>query len=258
MVSLSKEEKLDIISNMMISHPTLCPKLFDKQNQLRAEISTKINDVVGFIKDQALSCFPNIIIKDITLNGSLCSYMYNDNSDLDLWIIVEPVFPNDRELSRNILRHIYKQLNLLAVAPSFYGHPLDFAILLDDAKFVHDYNCYSWLNKKWKIEPIRQEFSFTPQELYREFCIYNKKLHDYAASLEKINNSFLTRETVKLLEQHIFQLNNQAYQAKLYSPEHEYSLEYNLFRLLKKFGIWSFFRSYIHDSYQNVLRREHE
>ncbi|MBE6444219.1 MAG: hypothetical protein E7020_06105 [Alphaproteobacteria bacterium] len=255
MLSLSKEEKLNIIEGMMFSHSTLCPKLFNEQKQLRQEVYDKIHCVVDIVSEQSISCFPNITIKDITLNGSLCSYMYNDNSDLDLWIIIESIFPDDKCTSEYILGGITSYINMMSFKPSFYGHSLDFGILHSDAKYVHNHNSYSWLHNCWKNEPVRQEFIFTPQELYCEYCKYNKKLHDYAASLEKINNSFLTEKSIKQLQNYIFSLNEKAFQAKLYSPEHEYSLEYNLFRLLKKFGTWSFFRNYIDDSYQNFLRR---
>ena len=253
---LSKEDKLQIITQMMTNHNHLCYEIFDADNTPLPIVKDKINELVDFIRHEELRAFPKLEIMDITLNGSLCSYVYTDKSDIDLFIVVGDIFPDNILLTEEILDRVNKELMLMVCKPCFYTHPVDYGVLHHTNKRIKNFNSYSILNEKWKRKPQHQEFLFTPQELYAEYCEYSKKLHDFVNGLEKINDAFLTPKSCNMLNDYLLKLRNSECDAKENSETHEYSLSYNLYRLLKKFGTYSHFQNYINDSYKNNIKRK--
>lgn len=253
---LSKQEKLDIVASMMQNREVLCPDIFDAQGKMLEQVRYKFLELVDFVKREYLSAFPQLEIRDVTLNGSMCSYMYSDRSDLDLFIVVEDVFPQDSEVSYKVLNAINLLLSELAHRPFIYGHPVDFGMLQTSSFKINDLNCYSVLYDCWKIEPLRREFGFTAEELYKHYCKYSADLHRFVNELPKNASGFLTVDSQKKLREKLRYLRNDAFRYKFFSPEHEYSLEYNLCRLLKKFGTYSHFHQYILDSYKNTEGRD--
>lgn len=243
-----------MIAQMMINHRCLCPEVFDEKDNLLPHVKAKIDDIVDFLKEDYLKAFPRLKILDITLQGSLCSHVYHDNSDIDMFIVVDDIFPDNQSLTENILNKINKSAGYLAYKPFIYTHPVDFGILYYKNKRIKDFNTYSVLNGQWKTPPHYQEFAFTPKELYAEYCIYSNNLHKFAAELEKTNGTFLTSPSCRKLDAYLQNLRDEAFDAKENSPTHEYSLAYNLYRLLKKFGTYTHFLNYIKDSYKNNIR----
>ena len=254
-MALSKEEKRAIIEGLINNHSTLCPDLFDKNNLLLPHVKSKIDDIVAFIKNGALRSFSEIKIIDISLNGSLCSYVYGSESDIDLFIVVDDIVPNDKWLTEKILNGINSHLFMLTSKPELYGHPVDFGVLHYQNKRVNDFNSYSVLNNCWKKEPVRQEFDFDVDELYQKYKDYSQELHKFVASLNKINDAFLMADSCEKLGQYLQNLRNKAFEAKENSDKHEYSLDYVLYRLLKKFGAYGHFLEYIKVSAKNNMRR---
>lgn len=253
--TLSKEEKFQIIAQMMTNHHHLCPEIFDKDKQLLPVVHNKILDIVEFIKKEQLILFPKLNILDVTLNGSLCSHVYSTSSDIDLFVIVDDIVPDNIPLSQELLDKINKMLSSITCKPFFYTHPVDFGVLHYSNKRVKNFNSYSVLNACWKQEPVYQEFTFTAEDLYTEYCKYSKNLHQFVAALDKDEHNFLTPQSCQNLSDYLQNLRDEAFHAKENTSKHEYSFEYNLYRLLKKFGAYSHFQNYLQDSYKNNIRR---
>lgn len=213
-------------------------------------VREKLEETVFFLKKNYLQFFPLLKIKDIVLQGSVCSYVYSRNSDLDVFIIVEEIGANDVSLEVKILNAINRVLPRLNMKPSFYEHPLDFAVL-HQQMLLSNRNCYSLLNDCWTSTPVRQEFAFTPQELYRAYTTERDRLHRFADELPQAEN-FLTEDGANALQRYLHALRNKAFLCKQNSFEHEYGLDYNLYRCLKRFGIWAHYQKYIYDSRNNL------
>ncbi len=249
---LSKQEKFDIVASMMQNREVLCPYVFDDKGKMLDVVRHKLLELVEFVKREYLGAFPLLEIKDVTLNGSLCSYMYTDKSDMDLFIVVGDLLPQDSGLSYKILNAINLLLSDLAHRPYIYGHPIDFGMLQETSYKISNINCYSILQNDWKIKPVKRKFAFTAEELYQHYCKYSADLHKFVNDLPKNDSGFLTSESQRKLQDKLKQLNNGAFRYKFLSPEHEYCLEYNLYRLLKKFGTYRHFNDYVSDSYNNT------
>lgn len=253
---LSRKEKLELVANMLQNHEVLLPYLFDEK-KMHADTRKKLLSIADFVIENFLAFSPHVIIKDILLHGSICSYTYSDSSDIDIFIVVDNIFPNQK-LTEVILNFMNISLANQKNKPSFYGHPVDYGILHISNKRCQGRNIYSLLYDKWNDEPVRLEYPFTAEELFREYCQYSAKLHEYVASLEKIDNAFLTKESCIKLSDYLQMLRDKAFEAKNNSPEREYSLDYNLYRLLKRFNTYAHFKNYIQDSYKNLIRKKDE
>lgn len=254
---LSKEKKLQLVTDMMQNHSVLLPDIFDKHKKIHPDIRNQLLNVANFIMEEVLPFFPCVTVKDIVLLGSICSYTYSASSDTDVFILVDNIFP-DIKLTGTVLNHINISLSDLKCRPFFHNHFMDCGILHISNKRCIGRNIYSLLYDKWNDEPKRLQYPFTPEELFREYCQYSAKLHEYVASLEKIDNAFLTKESCIKLSNYLQMLRDEAFEAKNTSPEREYCLDYNLYRLLKRFKTYAHFENYIQDSYKNLIRKKDE
>lgn len=223
---------------------------------MHAAVRQRLLEFSDFLQEKGLGYFTNITIKDIILSGSICSYIYNDATDIDFLLVIDDIFPDNKELSQNILNKIIFYIVSRSYHPYFFGHPSDYGILFADNPKNNTFNSYSVLNNCWRQKPHRQEFSFSAEDLYEAYREYSQKLHQFVAQLEKINNAFLTMDSCRLLQSYLQDLRLKAFDAKENSLEHEYSLDYNLYRLLKKFGTYRHFQQYINVSYKNDIRKK--
>ncbi len=257
-MQLTKEDKLSIIKTMMQHNDVLSPLFFDTDKIMLPHIRKKMLDMVSIIKNHYISFFPNIEIEDIILTGSLCSYIYTSTSDIDLFILFKNISDNN---VFNFFTKIGTYINR-NIKPKIYNHAIDFGITYSEKYYNMDehkldgYNTYSILNNRWHIEPIKQEFDFSIQELYNEYCKYSAQIHQYVKELPKINDAYLTYESAISLSQKIMQSKIQAFIAKDQDKKHEYSLTYNIYRLSKKFCLFQHFMRYAEESFKYDLSRK--
>ena len=247
----SKAEKLAIIESMLQQHKTLCPELFDGHNVLLPYIRQKFLFLGQYMKENFLPMFPKVKIREMVLLGSSCSYAYHDDGDLDFFIFVDNIFPDNPKLSdMAYTTFMYKW------RPHIYTHPVDFAVLDVNNRRKIAINNYSVLHDKWLVEPIRQQFPFSVEELFDKYCRYSADLHRFVEELPKDDEVFLTAESAQTLSNHLRALQDDAFLAKDFSIQREYSLEYNLYRLLKRFGAYQHFQNYIADSVNHLIGKK--
>ena len=253
----SKEDKIAIVSEMLQNHTTLLPELFDPNAHMFPHVRRHLLNVAEIFKQRIVNLYPNAKIKDIILLGSTCSYAYSQNSDLDLFLVIEGFESTPLSIQKIIPRtNLY--LFKLCWRPYIYGRHMDIGLIVPDEARAHGINDYSVLRDEWNHKPLRQEYPFTPEELFKAYCRYSADLHKFVASLEKINDAFLTSDSCDLLDTKLSDINNNAFKAKKKHPLHEYCMEYNLYRLLKRFGTSRHFYNYIRDSQKYILSSQND
>lgn len=252
----SKAEKLAVIEDMLQEHNTLCPELFDGNGVLFPYVRQTFLLLVQHIKQTFLPMFPQVKIRELLLLGSSCSYAYRDDSDLDFFIIIDNIFPENPDLSGRILNALAYTMFSRRWRPHIYNHPLDFAVLDVNNKRATAINCYSVMRNKWLCEPIKQNFPFSAEELFDKYCKYSADLHRFVDNLPKDDEVFLTAESASKLSDYLLTLRNDAFLAKDFSVRREYSTEYNLYRLLKHFGAYQHFQDYISDSVNHLIGKK--
>lgn len=254
-MALTKEDKIGIIQSMMINHETLNPLVFDNQDQMFDDKRENLLKIANFIIEKSVAFFPHAQIKDIVLIGSICSYIYTESSDMDLFVFVDNIVPDNDALSNVLLKNINFSI-LQSYQPQFLNHPVDFGVLHVSNERIDGRNNYSLLRNEWNQKPVRKQLLFTAEELFSHYCQYSAQLHQFVASLDKINNAFLTQSSCAKLTEYLHDLRSKAFDAKDNSPEHEYSLDYYLYRILKRFGAYAHFQKYLIDSYKNLMSKK--
>ena len=81
-------EKEDLEENVEL-HDHLNPKIWDEENHLRQEVKSKIIEIAEAFKNQLAEDNVHLKIADIYLLGSNANYNYNEQSDLDIHLIVD-------------------------------------------------------------------------------------------------------------------------------------------------------------------------
>lgn len=251
-MATSKEDKIAIVSEMLQNHTTLLPELFDSDMQMLPSIRQHLLSVAGIFQKRILTLYPCAKIKDIILLGSICSYAYSPTSDLDMFLVIEG-FKSAPPSIQKIIPRTNLYLFKLCWRPYIYGRHMDIGLIVPDEARAHGINDYSVLRDEWNHKPLRQEYPFTPEELFKAYCRYSADLHKFVASLEKVNDAFLTSDSCDLLDAKLSEINNNAFKAKKEHPLREYCMEYNLYRLLKRFGTYRHFYNYIRDSQKYIM-----
>ncbi len=261
----TKEDIIKIIYELLNIHDCLTPDLFDNNNLLLPHIQEKLSDVCSFIKGIAFPFFKNINLVDIILTGSVCSYAWNNKSDIDIFIIVEDIAPEYPLLAARIFDNISMFLLKQIWKPFIKGHPLDVSIIpVGKYKDFYQNNTnknkiesyayanYSLLQNKWMYEPIKSKYPFTKSELYDEYIKLGNELKKYTDNLEKTPNGFLTPESQNKLRAHTSNIKKEAFLCKEYNELHEYALQYNTYRVAKKLKLFLPYHKYISDSFKNL------
>ena len=135
------------LSKLINFHDELNPKLW-QNNNLRREVELKLLQVAKeFIKFINVE---NLELEDITISGSNCSYNYNDQSDIDLHLVVSsdsPCWPHLNELymAKKTLFNDQHDIKI---------RDIDVEVYVQDSKQPHISNgIYSLLKDKWIKQP---------------------------------------------------------------------------------------------------------
>lgn len=184
-------ESLNLFKEAYELHDTLNPKLFDLEtNKLKPEVLEKLS---GIFEEFLKSIDPlTLSIVDVRLVGSNASYNYNDQSDIDLHLLVnfDLNYINDE-----ILQSIYNdKKNKFNEKYDFeiYGIPVE--IYIEDMKSINATNgIYSILKNEWVREPVPMKY---------ELPDYSTELAETRAKINEVlqsNDSKLIEDTINAI-----------------------------------------------------------
>lgn len=158
-------------------HNELNPKIWDKDNHLLPDVSTKLKEIVDYYRLQSQI---NLQVIDALLVGSNCSYNYTDKSDLDLHIVTN--FDNydlDKEAVSVILNTEKSSFN------NNYDitiHGIDVELYVEDVKSNTASNgIYSLYKDKWIKFPSKLD-NVPNVDIDREADIWTKILNNVLES----------------------------------------------------------------------------
>lgn len=246
------EEFISKLNNILQNHKTLAPKLFSPDNQLLPEIRNKLLTIFENIRKRFLIFFPQFKIIDVQITGSICGYIYSQDSDIDIFIILDGIFPEKTYFSDKIFRKLNLLLSVIGFKPSIHGYVVDIGLLSPSARQVTSRNRYSLLQNKWMEEPVYQDFAFNHEYLRSAYIREYNKLINYVNNLPKKNNELLTYESALKLKDYLTNICNKAFDANKYFKAHEYCLEYNVYRLLKHCYVYGYYRKMSEQSLNQI------
>lgn len=166
---------------------SLHPEFFNEDETMREEVQRKLLERANFIISRSLKKFPGLEVKDICLTGSMASYYYHKNSDIDMAIMFEnngcPYLTDDKLQLLRLFLNLGRGGNFPYKLLKFNGREIDTALQTRPIlKFV---GVYSILENKW-IRKITPEFTqgITPQDIIQksyallaELAAYLKERH---------------------------------------------------------------------------------
>lgn len=153
------EELMNTVKSCMNVRGTLPSALFNSDHQLKEEVKPALFTVGQFVVDQLKKRIPNIVIKDVYLQGSSASYLYKDKSDIDVQI--EAYHPDIRSYYlQRLLDCIVAELVFMGYNFAVAGKRIDYCIF--DTEPVSS-GAYSLSKDKWVSKPQKRNFNFTEQ-----------------------------------------------------------------------------------------------
>ena len=144
-------ESVDVSSIQL--HDTLCPLIWDDDEKLKPEVrKILLKNAKRFVE---FSDVENLKYKDIILTGSLANYNYNENSDLDIHIILDfNQISENKNFVGDFLK-LKKQLwgDKLPIQVKGFDVELYFQ---DEKEPHHSTGIYSLIKNDWVRKPLKK------------------------------------------------------------------------------------------------------
>lgn len=249
-IDSQKQEMAQLLTN----NQELLPLLFDKNKKLYNYERQTLLNIIDFVKEKTLKILPTVQIKDAILCGGSTSYIYNDKTDIDIALILdidEKIMP--KEEFQRFLGKVNKGLALSGYRFKIIKRNIDYGLI----NYIRPgFGVYSIWENKWISEPIHREFSYSIDEFYEAYYQYSENIHQHIATFPMLNRDFFTPKGCEQLREYLFQIKEDALNAKLNNQEKEYCMEYNFYRCAKLFGVIPHFNKLINDSYKFYINNQ--
>jgi hypothetical protein len=144
-------EAVDVSSIKM--NDTLCPMIWESEDELKSEVrKTLLQNAIRFIQ---FSDVENLNFNDVILTGSMANYNYNENSDLDVHIILDfNQISENKDFVGDFLK-LKKQLWAEKLPIQVKGHDVEM-YFQDSGEPHHSSGTYSLVKDKWIRKPIKK------------------------------------------------------------------------------------------------------
>lgn len=185
-----------------------------------------LKNSIEFLKFSNLDKFK---INDIIITGSIANYNWNDNSDIDLHILMntEDIGENDNIIT-DYLKLLKNNWNEL-INPKIDNH--DIEVYVQDIKEPHkSTGVYSIINDKWLKKPIKKMVSIDVE-------IIEKKANDIIGIIEDLISNNNEKNKPKLLKIIVDKLKK--YRSIGLNRDGEFSTENLVFKALRYGGVIS-------------------
>lgn len=144
-------EAVDVTSIKM--NDTLCPLIWDEDEILKPEVrKALLKNAKRFIE---FSDVENLKYNDIILTGSMANYNYNENSDLDVHIIMDfSQISENKDFVGDFFK-LKKQLWAEKLPIQIKGHDVEM-YFQDTDETLHASGTYSLIKNDWIKKPLKK------------------------------------------------------------------------------------------------------
>ena len=210
------------------AHDTLNPKLWDGFI-LKEDVADKIMQIAEFFVNKIKDNDIEINIKDVWILGSNASYNYNENSDLDVHIMVDPSEINMEFSVAEKIYNSYRNLFKETYAPIIKGIPVEIYFEAFKGSNNVSEGVYS-MNEGWLKKPKKEMLKVNSEEANAKYDYY---VGEFNSLQEKISHEDLNYQ----LEE-VNNLLNQIYSLRSYGLTYggEFSSENIVFKELRSKG----------------------
>ena len=140
----------------------LCPLLWTKQGELREDVKERLLDI-GNRFYRFLGA--DVELQDILFTGSLCNYNYNEDSDIDIHVVVNFAELGDPEVVRGLLQAKKFAFNTYREGTTIKGFPIECYFQdVESREPHHPSGLYSLLTG-WKIKSQKVKLKFKEKKV---------------------------------------------------------------------------------------------
>ena len=217
---------------------TLNPKLWTKEKKLKEEVSEKIMESVEEFINLMKKDNITIEIKDIVIVGSNAGYTYNQNSDIDIHILVNYDLLNCDQNYLAILYSNYKKIFESKYCPIILGYEVE--IYVENYNNISNIssNIYSILNEKWIKGPETTIPTINAKEINIKFKEWEDRIKNIKDELFNLGD---IKDQIDLLENVINTIySNRISSLKKYG---EYGTDNIVFKELRAKGYITFLKN---------------
>ncbi len=156
------------ISNAVIFHDTLNPKLFTEDGRMHGEVRRALLQIARHFRD---FIGVELDVKDVTVSGSNAAFSYTPQSDLDLHIlVVVPDKPEFRELL-DAKKNVYNARHDIKV------RGIDVELYAQDIEQEHhSQGIYSVLRSQWIEKPTKTNVDIDTQDVKDKYKNYRDRI----------------------------------------------------------------------------------
>lgn len=202
----------------------LSPLIWDDDNQLKNDVrEILLLNAKRFIEFCGLD---DIEFNDIIMTGSMANYNYNDNSDIDIHIILDF---NQISVNKEFVGDYFKlkkQLWAEKLPIQVKGHDVEL-YYQDSSESHHSTGIYSLMNDEWIVKPTKKIININTPDI-------QLKSSDLMNSIDELNDYKNDENFLKKYEQ----LKNKIkkYRQSGLDKSGEYSTENLVFKILRNNG----------------------
>jgi hypothetical protein len=215
-------EEVDVSTIQM--HDTLSPLIWDEDEKLKPEIrKTLLLNAKRFIE---FSDVEKVKYNDVMLTGSMANYNYNENSDLDVHIIMDfNQISENKEFVGDFFK-LKKQLWSEKLPIQVKGHDVEM-YFQDSAEPHHSSGTYSLIKNDWIRKPTKKIINVDSADVQLKSADLMNAIDDLESNKDEKN--FLKKhETLKN--------KIKKYRQTGLDKSGEYSIENLVFKILRNSG----------------------
>jgi hypothetical protein len=214
-------DTVDVSSIQM--HDTLSPLIWDGETMKPEVRKTLLLNAKRFIE---FSDVENLKFKDIMLTGSMANYNYNENSDLDVHVILDfGQVSENKEFVGDFFR-LKKQLWADKLPIQVKGQDVEM-YFQDAAEPHHASGTYSLMKDEWINKPIKKIVNIDTADV-------QLKSADFMNAIEDLERDMTQEDFLKKYEK--FKNKIKKYRQAGLDTGGEYSVENIVFKILRNTG----------------------
>ena len=196
---LARKPKIVMLNNQQLSAIVDQMTRFSKRLPGQFFDGTRLKEAV---RDKSISFanarfaelgLPGLKIVDMLYVGSLASFEYDDLSDVDIHIIIDPAsFPGEKAMLRRYLSKVNDLNEFLYNRVTFYGRKADFTFYADtvENRIEPGVGIYSLFAQNWPSEPQPAPIRFSRARVLAELKDYIARYNDLARTYGQSKQGF--------------------------------------------------------------------
>ena len=217
------------ITRLLNPREKLAPWIFDKNEKMHENVRQGLLKIANKVIKKTISHIDGLEVYDIVLTGSLPTYFYSDDSDIDIRILVR------NKNCKDVTKEPTDLDAFLTIQKSMmegYGYAFRYLDLDVDVKITYfpiEYvGLYSLKKNRFRVRPNKKIGAGL--SVYEMTEAYLKEKKNILRSEKKINTRYGGLEKVFALDDLYHQAYKKSYTTKIYK-------DYLVFKLLSKSGV---------------------